>query len=132
MRKKTDTKSKGSEVELRKLKRLELLEMMLEQGKEIERLRNRVQELEEQAEDKTILLNEAGNIASASLAMNHVMEQTQAAAEQYLTNVKKLCRRMERETAEKCRAMEQQTQKKCMELEQKAMERFGVADSRNK
>ena len=132
MRKKTDTKSKGSEVELRKLKRLELLEMMLEQGKEIERLRNRVQELEEQAEDKTILLNEAGNIASASLAMNHVMEQTQAEAEQYLTNVKKLCRRMERETADKCRAMEQQTQKKCMELEQKAMERFGVADSRNK
>lgn len=101
--KKSHTKS---EVDLRKLKRIDLLEMLVEQGKETEALRRRVAELEKQLEDRKILLDQAGNIAQASLEINRVMEAAQAAAQQYLDNVTELCRRKEEEAIARCEAKE--------------------------
>lgn len=74
--------------ELRKLRRGELLEMLLEQTKENERLKKQIADLEAQLEDRKIILKQSGSIAEAALKLNGVFEAAQKAAEQYLENVR--------------------------------------------
>lgn len=105
------------ERDLHKLKRIDLLEILVEQGRELETLQRRVEELEQQLADRTIALQKTGNIAAASLELNHVMEAAQKAAEQYLENVTRLCAEKERETENRCKAMEQETINRCKALE---------------
>lgn len=78
-----------TEKELHKLKRGELLEMMLAQSREIEALRSRISELEKKLADREIRIRESGSIAEAALRLNGVFEAAQAAADQYLENLKK-------------------------------------------
>ena len=78
-----------TEKELHKLKRGELLEMMLAQSREIDSLRERIRELEEKLADKEIRIQESGSIAEAALKLNRVFEAAQAAADQYLENVRR-------------------------------------------
>ena len=73
--------------DLNKLKRQELLEIMLAQGREIDRLREQVADLQEQLDDRTIAIEKAGSIAKASLALTKVFEEAQKAADLYLYNV---------------------------------------------
>lgn len=87
--------------QLRKLSRSELLEMLLEQTKELERIQKRYQRALEQLENRRLVMDEAGSIAAASLQVNQVFENAQKAADQYLYNMQKL----EEETREKCGAM---------------------------
>ncbi|MDY3985806.1 hypothetical protein [Dysosmobacter sp.] len=126
--------------ELRKLRRPELLEMLLEQSRETDRLREQLQQMKEQLESRQIMLNEAGSIAEASLQMNRVFEAAQQAADQYLENIRVLsgrqesvCAQMEEdsrrradqllaETQEKCRIMEAETQEKCSRMVREAEE----------
>ena len=77
-----------TEKELHKLKRGELLEMMLAQSREIDALRARVRDLEEKLADREIRIRESGSIAEAALKLNGIFEAAQAAADQYLENVK--------------------------------------------
>ena len=58
-----------TEKELHRLKRGELLEMMLAQSREIESLRARVRQLEEQLADREIRIQESGSIAEAALKL---------------------------------------------------------------
>ncbi len=78
-----------TEKELHKLKRAELLEMMLAQSREIESLRARIEELEEKLADREIRIQESGSIAEAALKLNGIFEAAQAAADQYLENVRR-------------------------------------------
>lgn len=78
--------------ELRRLNRAELLEMLLEQSKEVERLKEQNQKLTEQLENRRILIERAGSIAEAALQLNQVFETAQRAADQYLENVRQLCK----------------------------------------
>ena len=55
--------------ELRKLKRADLLSIMLEQSREIEQLRQKLNTAEESLRDKTIKIEHAGSIAEASLQL---------------------------------------------------------------
>ena len=113
--------------ELQKLKRVELLEILVEQGKEIDRLRSEVEALKKQLADREIRLESAGNIAEASLQINGVFEAAQSAAQQYLENIQRLsdrqesvCADMEQRTKEACETMERATREKCDALYQKA------------
>ena len=72
-----------TEKELHKLKRGELLEMMLAQSREIDALRARVSELEEKLADREIRIRESGSSAEAALKINGIFEAAQAAADQY-------------------------------------------------
>lgn len=74
--------------ELRKLSRSELLEILLSQGKEIERLQNELKTTKVKLKDKEILMSNSGSIAEASLKINGVFEAAQKAAEQYITNIR--------------------------------------------
>lgn len=109
-----------TELELRKLKRTELLEMLLEQTKEKERLAGEVAKLKEQLEDRQIRIDKAGTIAQASFELNGVFEAAEAAAQQYLENIKLLndrqetiCAIKEKEVADRCAAQEQMTHERC-------------------
>lgn len=79
--------------ELKKLKRDELLQIMIAQSKRISALKKRLDETEKKLADKELALKATGNIAEASLKLNHIFEDAQAAADQYLYNVKKLAQR---------------------------------------
>lgn len=76
---------------LRKLSRRELMEMLLEQSREVERLRAELEAAEQKLKNRQLALREAGSIAEASLRLNQVFESAQKAADQYLMNVKRLC-----------------------------------------
>lgn len=72
---------------LKKLKRSELLEVMLTQSREIDALKEENEKLARQLESRKIELKEAGSIAQAALQLNHIFEQAQAAADMYLENI---------------------------------------------
>ena len=74
--------------ELRKLSRSELLEMLLIQSKEVERLKEELKEANRKLEDRKILLEESGSIAEAALKLNDIFEVAQRAADQYLESIK--------------------------------------------
>lgn len=115
--------------DLKKLNRKELLEMLLQQLKENEELETRIKELEKELENKAITLTEAGSIAEAALRVNDVFAAAQAAADQYLENVEKLCgnqkvfcEAMETESRVKAMAMIADAEKRCKEREKAADE----------
>lgn len=76
--------------ELRKLSRADLLEMLLVQSKEVDRLRSELEEANRKLEDRKILLANSGSIAEAALKFNKVFEAAQMAADQYLENIKQI------------------------------------------
>ncbi len=102
--------------ELKKLSRTDLLEMLIKQSKEIERLQEVIKKNEEELQSKRIMLNEAGSIAEASLKVNQIFENAQKAADQYLANV---CELKERQS-DICAQMERETKKKCNDMINKA------------
>ena len=85
-------RSRGSRTdqELKKLRRSDLLELLIAQEKENERLRSQVEQLEKRLADRAIDLEQAGSIAEAALRLNGVFQAAQAAADQYLENIRRL------------------------------------------
>ena len=98
--------------ELQKLTRTELLELLLVQSKEIDRLNQQLEALQIQVQQRKITLAQAGNIAEAALQLNGIFEAAQAAADQYLESIKNPVG----DTEERCRVMLEQTQRQCDEL----------------
>ena len=78
-----------TEKELLKLKKSELLEIMLAQSKEIDSLRAQLEEANAELRDKRIAIEESGSIAEASLKLTKIFEEAQKAADLYLENVKR-------------------------------------------
>lgn len=75
--------------ELRKLKRKELLEIMLSQAKLIEELENELAKTKEDLNNKNIMIKEAGSIAEASMKLSGIFEKAQEVADQYLNSIRK-------------------------------------------
>lgn len=76
--------------DLRKLRRVDLLELLVTQAKENEQLSQQVQELQIELTSRKILIEKAGSIADASVALNKLFETAQATADQYLENIQRL------------------------------------------
>ena len=74
--------------ELKKLSRSDLLQMLIEQVKENDRLKAELEEKDRLLRDRQIKIQECGSIAEAALKLNGVFEAAQAAAQQYIDNVK--------------------------------------------
>lgn len=72
---------------LRKMKKIELLELLLEQEKEIERLRAENETLHERVDIQRIKIENSGSIAEAALQLSGVFEAAQKAADLYLKSV---------------------------------------------
>ena len=74
--------------QLKKLKRVELLEIMHMQSQKIEELEAKLADAESQLADRQIVLDEAGSIAEAALRLNDIFAAAQKAADQYVESVK--------------------------------------------
>ena len=76
------------EKELKKLSRLQLVDLLIESTEENERLKTLVQELSDELESRRIECRKAGNIAQAALQLNGVFEAAQQATEDYLNEIR--------------------------------------------
>ncbi|MDO4815894.1 MAG: hypothetical protein Q4A83_04730 [Bacillota bacterium] len=74
--------------ELKRLGRTELLEMLLEQTDENEKLKAELEAAKEKLSSREIIINNSGSLAEASLHLNGVFAAAQAAADQYLENIR--------------------------------------------
>ena len=126
---------------LQKLKRAELLELLLEQSRNNDSLKIQLEEkagvigeLKKQLKDRKIDIQSAGTIAEASFKLNGVYDAAEKAAQQYLENLQELyrkeqelysvkevavenrCSALLQATNERCEFMKEDTQKKCDEL----------------
>jgi len=89
------SKAKPAQNPLRKMSRLQLLELLALQEKELAVLRAQLEEKNRLLEDRRLAMDEAGSIAEAALKLNGVFEAAQRAAEQYLVSVKVAAEREE-------------------------------------
>ena len=76
--------------ELQKLSRIDLLELLLEKSKENEKLQEELEQVKAKRAEREIKIEKAGSIAEAALALNGVFEAAQAAADQYLENLRRI------------------------------------------
>lgn len=74
--------------DVRRLKRIELLEILTQMADENEKLKARVRELETQLASRTIAMEKSGSIAEAALNLTRVFEEAQKAADLYLENIR--------------------------------------------
>ena len=74
--------------EVHKLKRVELLELLLELSKENDKLKDENEKLKEKLNDKTLYIVNCGSIAEAAMQLCGVFEAAQNAADCYLENIK--------------------------------------------
>lgn len=116
-----------TEKDLKKLSRIDLVEMLLEMSKENMRLQGHLEQAEKKISDRMLIIENAGSLADASMQLNRVFEAAQAAADQYLANIQirdeelhLRCERIEQETRAKCDQMLNDTNDHCVELEQAA------------
>jgi hypothetical protein len=98
--------------ELKHLSRSELLEMLLAQVEENQKLKIQLDGLQAQLDNRQIVIDKAGSIAEATLKLNGVFQAAETAAAQYLDNIQRLssegdavCRRMEEEAKKKAEAI---------------------------
>lgn len=74
--------------ELRKLGRRELLTLLLNQSRELDRVRSELEAARAELENRRLTLEESGSIAQASLQLNGVFEAAQKAADEYVESVR--------------------------------------------
>jgi hypothetical protein len=75
--------------QIKKLRRVDLLKILVAQGEEIESLRAQLAYAHDCLADKEITIDESGNLAEAALRLNKIFDVAQATAEQYVQNVAK-------------------------------------------
>lgn len=111
--------------ELRKLSRAELLEMLLRQSQNVEKLTLRLERAKKLLEERELKLEKAGSIAEASLQLNGVFEAAQESVGQYLESIEALepaqkqvlfIEQKETEHGEKMKKMVYEAQRQCDEL----------------
>lgn len=98
----------------KKLRRGDLLELLIEQTEENQRLMNKISQLETKLSERVIVMEQAGSIADAALGLTDVFSQAQDSADRYLESIRQ--KQAEAEDA-LCQARE-----KAKQIEQKAQE----------
>ena len=100
-----------TEKELRRLRRSELLAILLNKTQEIEQLNRKVDMLEKQLNSRTIMLNESGSIAEASIGITNVFQEAQKAANVYLENLKRMSDEAKEGIDDKIKAQKEEAEK---------------------
>ena len=76
--------------DLRRLKRAELIEIIARYQNREKELLEKNRKLEAELNERNIRMSNVGSIAEASLAINGVFDAAQAAADQYLEEIKRI------------------------------------------
>lgn len=79
-----------TEKELRSLGKIQLLELLHEQEKEITKLTRERDRYKKKLEERQALFSEIGSLAEASLAVTGVFKAAQSSADMYLDNIRNL------------------------------------------
>ncbi|MBQ4055177.1 MAG: hypothetical protein IJD17_05640 [Clostridia bacterium] len=122
-------------LQLRNLRRSDLLELLIEQSRENESQRTRLAELESKnaelqskLDDRRIKIEKAGTLAEATFLINGVLESSEAAARQYLDNLQSLydreevnCSRKEEEARKIIENAERQSEEICRAAEERCI-----------
>lgn len=103
---------------LKKFTRKELLEVMVSQAEEIERLQNQLRLANEKLDSREICIKNVGSIAEAALQLNHIFQDADAAGQQYLDSIKKMVT-MEKETLKRIEEKERVLQSELEKLRDK-------------
>lgn len=74
--------------ELRKLRREDLLQILIGQQKQIDELNAALEDSEKALQDRRIAIEESGSIAEAALKLNDVFKQAQEAADHYIEEMR--------------------------------------------
>ena len=98
----------------KKLRRGDLLELLIEQTEENQRLMNKISQLETKLSERVIVMEQAGSIADAALGLTEVFSQAQDSADRYLESI----RQKQAEAEDALR----QAREKAKQIEQKARE----------
>ena len=101
-----------TEKELRRLGRGDLLNLLLEQSRENQRLREQLQAAQDALADKAIRIDKAGSIAEASLQLNGVFQAAERACQQYTENIARLSQHQQ----VICARREKESQKKALQI----------------
>ena len=112
--------------ELRKLSRKDLLELLLAQSRERDALRAELEQARAALGDRQLRLEQAGSIAEAALQVNGVFEAAQAAAQQYLDNIRQRSEHIEEACARRealCVQREEESRRRCQAMEAEAREK---------
>ena len=80
-----------NEKDLKRLSRLQLLEIMLEQSRELDRITEELNEVQAKLAEKEQKVAGTDNVAEACIAINRAAESAEAAAGQYLENIRRIC-----------------------------------------
>ena len=76
--------------ELKRCSKADLVELLLYQQNENERLRAEMEEMKQKQKTLHLKLSRVGSLAEASLAVTKVFEEAQRAADYYLDSLRKL------------------------------------------
>lgn len=113
---------------LKKIKRRELLELMLKQAERIKELEDKLNVVTDELNSKRIKIKESGYIASAALKLSGVFESADAAAKEYLDNVKENCNKIEfsirKEALDEKKKIIKETEAKCKKKKEMLEARF--------
>lgn len=74
--------------ELRKLRRDDLLQILIEQQRQIDEMGQALADAEAKLNDRSIAVQEAGSVADAAVKLNGVFEAAQAAADQFTAEMR--------------------------------------------
>ncbi len=102
--------------ELKRLSRVELIDIIYELQKQSEEKDAQMQKMQTALDDRTLRIENAGSIAEAAFSINGIFEAAQAAADQYLTSIKAATADMEQTLAE----VEEKRQKILSDAEEQA------------
>lgn len=81
--------------ELKRMSRAELLQMLITQVEENQSLQTRLEAAETELKDRSLAVSETGTMAEAALSLNGVFQAADAAAQQYLDNIRQMQERQE-------------------------------------
>ena len=102
--------------EFKRLSRSQLIDIIYQLQLKQKELEDENKKLKSELADKRIRMHQAGNIAEASLAVHKVMEAAQAAADQYLEEI----RLMKIEAEKACRIVVEKAQRATADMAQYA------------
>lgn len=108
--------------ELRRMRREELLELLVDQTRRANALQAQLDEAQTQLASRQISVENVGSLAEAALQLSGVFQAAEEAGQLYLDNLRSRAEGLEdsqflAETQERCRAMEAETQARCQAME---------------
>ncbi len=112
------------EGQLHKLKRAELLELLLEVEQENELLAHKNAELQGKLSERELAITNAGSLADAAVQLSGVLSTAQETADLYLENVQRLCLEYADKTESLCEEAIQNTGLPQPRLRQQVLELF--------